>query len=175
MARETLAGSPVVDSIPHRVELEQELGAAGFLVGLPDGARGAPEAVERAEEPSVRLVTPPDVSRAAPPRLSESVESAVISDPEVGVRLDVVACEGTELCPGVEEAGPVGDHTADRGATVLERLRQRIRQCVERRGRFRVEHRLGEAHREVHGLVGHPSTLGPAEPRNRPTGTIEGV
>src|SRR5262245_54599777 len=78
---------------PFRVELTEELGAAQLLVFLADRARRPPEAVERAQEPLVGRVAPADIARAAPPRLAQPVEAAVVADAEVRVGLDIVAGE----------------------------------------------------------------------------------
>ena len=129
----------------RRLELVEELGAAGLLVGLADRRRAAAQAVERAEEPAVGLVPPPHVARAPPARLPEPVEAAVVADPEARVGLDRVAGELAQAGPAVEEAGPPRDHGGDRVASVGARGARAPRpSALERLGRFGVEHGLGQ-------------------------------
>src|SRR5262245_63746518 len=99
---------------PLGVELAEELRATLLLVVLADRGGAGAQAVQGAQETLVGRVTPPDVARAAPPGLAQPVEPAVVTHPEVGVRLDVVASQLPEPRPSVEEAGP-----ADRKSTRL--------------------------------------------------------
>src|SRR5207247_2522180 len=98
---------------PGRVELVEELGAAGLLVGLADATGLAPEAVEGPEEPEVLGVGGPHVAGAPPAGLAQGVEPPVVADPEGGVALDVVAGVLAEPGPAVEEPGEAGDHGGD--------------------------------------------------------------
>src|SRR5947207_52319 len=73
---------------PFRVELVEELPGTLLLVSLADRGGGGAQPLQSAEEALVRRVTPPDVARPAPTRLAQPVETAVVADPEVRVRLD---------------------------------------------------------------------------------------
>src|SRR5438552_7531418 len=149
--------SVVVNSFPRRFELEQELRAPLFLVTFADASCQPAEPVERAQEAAVLVVRPAHVARTPPTRLAETIEASVVGDAEVGVRLDVVACELAEARPGVEVPGPTRDDRGNRVAlrcwiAHIERGRQRGL-CVRR---FRCEDGLGRALRaEAHGVLGH--------------------
>src|SRR5680860_90341 len=175
MSARFIPGTLPVASIPARLELVQELGAALLLVGLVDGGRRTAQAVEGAQEAAVGLVAPAHVAGASPARLAQAVEAAVVADAEARVPLDVVAGELAEACPPVEEAGPARDHRRHRGASLVVGLRQRRFERAERVGGFGLEHGLGNALRiEADGVLsghGGDCTWGdaPAE-----TGTIAG-
>src|SRR4029453_16408099 len=86
---------------PFRVELAEELGAALLLVVLTHGGGGGAQPFQRAEEALVGRVPPPHVARSAPTRLAQPVETAVVADAEVRIRLDVVAGELSEPGPRI--------------------------------------------------------------------------
>ena len=110
MAKTTTTTETTSPSVrPVRVELVEELGAAGFLVGFADAAGLAAQAVEGPEEPEVLGMGRADVAGAPPARRPQGVEAAVVPDPEGGVGLDVVAGVLAEPGPPVEEPGEPGD------------------------------------------------------------------
>ena len=121
------------------VQLVDEFGAALRLVGLADRLGGCAQAVERTQESAVGLVPPAHVARAAPSRLPQPVEPAVIADTEVRVRLDVVASEPTELRPRIADSGAsartrrrrrrAGPPPASRARRAALRARRRIREA----------------------------------------------
>ena len=128
--------------VPRRLELVEELVAAGLLVGLADGRRTRAQPVERAEEAPVGLVLPPHVARAPPAGLAQPVEAAVVADPEVRVRLDRVAGEldrggpsrrgtgATARPPAAtasRRAGSAAARAPRRGARARRRARDRAR------------------------------------------------
>src|SRR3954465_10261813 len=86
----SLSGSrlAVVAPLSGRVELVEELGAAGLFVDLADGFGAGPEAVQRPGETPVRLGRPSHVAAAPPSGLAQLVETPVVADPEVRVRGD---------------------------------------------------------------------------------------
>ena len=144
------------DTVPARIELAKEVGAALLLVGFTDRRRGPTQTTEGPEEPTVRRMLPAHVPRPTPAVLAESVESTVVADPERGVRLDVVAREQSELCPPVEEAWPTGDDVGDGVATLRRRARQRPAERVEGLGRLGIENGLRRTLRcEGDGGIGH--------------------
>src|SRR4051812_8354740 len=102
---------------PGRVQLEQELRTAGFLVGLADRRGGRAQAVEGPQEAPVGLVLPADVAAAAPAGLAELVEPSVVPDPEARVRVDRVLRELAEASPAVEEPRRASDDGFHRSAT----------------------------------------------------------
>jgi len=116
------------------VQLVNEFGAPLRLVGLADRLCSCTEPVERTQKSSIGLVAPAHVARAAPSRLSQAVEPAVIADAEVCVRLDVVASEPSELRPRIAIAGParadVGNGVAATRGRHCERAAQRFERVV---------------------------------------------
>src|SRR4051812_43830343 len=125
-ARFTAAILRVGPTIPVGVELVQELATALLLVAFADRRGALAQALERAQEPTVRRVLPPHVAVAAPAVLAQGVEPAVVADPEVGVRLDVVARVLTEVRPAVDEARPVRAHVGERVAPGLGWRAERV-------------------------------------------------
>ena len=84
------------------------------------------------QEAAVRLVLPAYVAAAPPPGLAELVQTAVVPDPEAGVRLDRIGRELAEPRPPVEEARRRRNHGFDR---VPSTLRIALGECgFERRG-----------------------------------------
>lgn len=128
--------------VPLGLQLVQELLAANGLVGLADAARGPAQTVQRAQEASVRLVLPTHEPGAAPSGLAQLVEPAVVADPEVCVRLDVVPGVLPEASPPVEEGRVGGDNLGDGIPASIVGLGQRGGQRVARRGRLLLEDRL---------------------------------
>jgi len=110
---------------PFGVELVEELRAALLLIVLTDGGGRGAQPVQRAEKALVGRVPPPHVARSAPTRLAQPVETAVVADPEVRVRLDVVAGKLSESGPRVEEPGPARDDVRHRRSPILGVDRQR--------------------------------------------------
>src|SRR5882757_442722 len=113
----TLVGA----TVPTGVQLVQEFVAPLRLVDFADGLGLRPQALERAQEPTVGFVAPTDVAGAAPTRLAQSVEATVIADTEVRVSLDVVARELPETRPCVEELRPTRTHVGDGFAPAFDR------------------------------------------------------
>src|SRR3954452_7518052 len=131
--------------VPAGVQLVEEFVAALGLVDLADGLGRRTQPFERAQESPIGLVVPAHVAGAAPSRLPEAIEAAVVADAEVRVRLDVVARELPEARPRVEEARPTRTHVGDRVAATFGRTTERGAQRVERVARLAVEHRFGNA------------------------------
>src|SRR4051812_25167053 len=159
--RNRSAGRSLALPGPGRVQLEQELRTAGFLVGLADRRGGGAQAVERPQEAPVGLVLPADVSAAAPAGLTELVESTVVPDPEACVRVDRVLRELTEPGPPVEEARRAGDDGLHRAAPRRAvGLRERGREALGPLGGRRGEDRLGRsAAMDANRSVGHARNL----------------
>src|SRR3954470_21443063 len=93
-----------------RIALGEEDAAALGLVVLADTPGGLAEAAQRPEEAAVLLVGPADVAAAPPAVGPQPVEPTVVADAIAGVGLHVVPPEVAEAGPGVEVAGPAGDH-----------------------------------------------------------------
>jgi probable phosphomutase (TIGR03848 family) len=162
----------LVASIPVGLELIEELGAALRFVDLVDCSRAGAQPVEGAQEATVGLVGPAHVARAAPPRLAQPIEPAVVTDAVTGVRLDVVARELAQARPGVEEGRPPGGDRGDRGATRVLGLGQRGSERRHRVCGLGCEDRLGDAAGEVDGMLSHGTNVGlTGRPRTAP-GTI---
>src|SRR5271154_4490492 len=73
---------------PLGIELAEEELAALLLVHFADGAGCSTQGVERTQEAPIRLVAPAHVSGSPPARRPERVETPMVTDPRVGVRLD---------------------------------------------------------------------------------------
>lgn len=96
-----------------RIKLAQELPATLLLRSLTDGASRLAKPVERAQEPSVLLVPPSNLSDSAPPAGPQGVESAVVTDAVARVGLDIVPGKVPESGPSFEEGGKGGNHVGD--------------------------------------------------------------
>src|SRR5579875_297775 len=94
--------SSLVPPFPVRVELVEEVLAPGRLLRLADPGGGGAQGVERSEEPAVARLRPAHPAGPPPPVGPELVESAVVADPGVGVRLDRVGRDLGEEGPGVD-------------------------------------------------------------------------
>ena len=143
----------------------EELSTTLVLVGLVDGRRSTLQAQECPQEAPVRGFFPPDIATATPAGPTQGVESTVVSDAIVRVRLDVAIGQPSERSPSVEEPGPSAHDIARQrlplGRIGLQRGAERgggggVRRSDDRRGRTR--------RREMDGLVGHDLTL-PSCPR----------
>lgn len=99
---------------PLRIELSQEQGAPPCFGLLAQGLRGRAQGVERSQEPAVRFVDPTHVSGAAPTGGPQGVEAAVITDPRVRVRLDIVTGQPAEFGPTIQEGRIGRDHGGHR-------------------------------------------------------------
>jgi probable phosphomutase (TIGR03848 family) len=126
------------------VELAEEFRAALRLVRLADRVRRRAQSIERTQEAAVRLVTPAHITRPAPTRLAQTIEAPVVADAEVGIRLDVVASESSQLRPRVEKAGPTRADVGDRVPTAVD-LGERSTQRLQRVVGLGVENRLGRS------------------------------
>src|SRR4051794_21306879 len=110
MSRSAQHAASTVRRHATRVALGEEDAAALGLVVLADTPGGLAEAAQRPEEAAVLLVGPADVAAAPPAVGPQPVEPPVVADAVAGIGLHVVPPEVAEAGPGVEVAGPAGDH-----------------------------------------------------------------
>jgi hypothetical protein len=130
-----------------------------FFVVFPDCSGSAPKTFEGTEEPSVGLVMPAHVTRAAPPVLTKGVKTAVIADAERGIAFDFVAAELAQAGPGVEKTWVVGDNGGDRGAAVIRRNGKGLFECGQPFCRFCCQNGFGRTGTCEINLLAHSSML----------------
>ena len=73
---------------PLWVEHPKEVGASDRLLGFADRFGHAPQTVQAPKETGIRWVGPPDVAGSLPAVLAQGIKTAVVTNPEVGVRFD---------------------------------------------------------------------------------------
>ncbi len=106
---------------PNRIALIEKLGATDSFVVLADGRRRLTQTVEATQEAAVRLMTPTHGTASPPACGPQRIQTTVVADPKVRVRLDLIVGQSTQLGPHFAELGKVSDDGGDCTATLVGR------------------------------------------------------
>lgn len=132
-----------LDVFPARIELTKECLASLSFVQFADLIGRPGQTGQRAQETTIGLVLPPDMSAAPPTALTEAVEAPVVTDPIGGVRLDRVAAKIAEGGPSHQARRVVGHHCSHGLASIVIGQRQGLGQTLGHGLWFRFQNCFG--------------------------------